>query len=260
MENYLYLIKKDEIGTIYINRPEKKNAFNKNMWETLIGLLEIADQDSEIKVLVIRGEDSSAFVSGADMSEFHEFKTGEQRAEINEKYTARALEMLKQFRKPTIAMIQKYCIGAGCAIAVACDFRFSDDQGVFAITPSKIGLVYSFNSTKQLIDLIGSANGKYLLMSGERIDAYQAAEMGLVHQVFSSEELELETYQFARILCSRSQSSLRGMKRIIGLVTEGIIEDNEETKRLVMESYTSDDHKEGVASFLEKRKPKFSYS
>ena len=219
-----------------------------------------ADQDSEIKVLVIRGVDSTAFISGADISEFQEFKTGEERAEINERYTARALEILKQFRKPTIAMIQKYCIGAGCGVATACDFRFTDDKGVFAITPAKIGLVYSLSSTKQLIDLVGSANGKYLLMSGERVDANQAAEMGLVHQVFSSEEVEKETYHFANLLTSRSQSSLRGMKRMIQLITDGIVEDNEETKRLVMESYTSQDHKEGVVAFLEKRKPEFSFS
>ena len=157
-------------------------------------------------------------------------------------------------------MIQKYCIGAGCGIAVACDFRFTDTTGLFAITPSKIGLVYNLSATKQLVDLVGVANGKYILMSGEKINAQRAFEIGLVNDVFRPEEIEEKTYSFAEILCSRAQFAVRSMKRIIQLVTEGQIKDNEETKRLLIKSYESNDYKEGVKAFLDKRKPNFNYS
>ena len=185
---------------------KKRNAFNLEMWKTLIRLLDKVDKDSDIKVLVIRGVDHTSFVSGADISEFEEYKTGEETAEHYTKYTMKAFEILYNFRKPTIAMIQKYCIGAGCGIAVACDFRFTDTTGLFAITPSKIGLVYNLSATKQLVDLVGVANGKYILMSGEKINAQRAFEIGLVNDVFQPEEIEEKTYSFAEILCPELNS------------------------------------------------------
>jgi enoyl-CoA hydratase len=258
--DYLYLERKGEIGTIFFNRPEKRNAFNLEMWKGLGELLEEADQDPGIKVLVLRGVDHTAFAAGADISEFKEYRTSAERAEKYNKVSGKAMEALNNFRKPIIAMIQNYCIGGGCGIAVACDFRFSDTNGVFAITPSKLGLVYSLSAAKHVVDLVGPSNGKYILMSGEKMDVQRAYEIGLVDKVYTPEEIEEQTYKFAEVLCSRAQFTVRSMKRIVKLINEGQVKDNDETNGLILESYDTEDYKEGIKAFMEKRKPNFKYS
>ncbi|WP_243296708.1 enoyl-CoA hydratase/isomerase family protein [Bacillus litorisediminis] len=256
----IYLVKQGEVASIILNRPEKRNALTHEMWKEIPSLIEEVEEDRSIKVLIIRGADEIAFAAGADISEFKTLRADSKGAKIYNDATHKAERAIATMKKPSIALIQSYCIGGGCEIALACDFRFSDTNGKFGITPAKLGLVYSLTATKQLVDLVGPSQAKYILLSGEIIDVDHALRIGLVDKVFQPEEIVEKTYQFAEELCQKAQFTVRSMKHIIGLIQHGQVEESEETENLRNGSFDTEDYKEGVRAFLEKRKPKFTYS
>ncbi|MBD8067930.1 enoyl-CoA hydratase-related protein [Bacillus sp. PS06] len=258
--NHVYVEKTGEIATLYFNRPDKRNALTHDMWKKIPQLLKEVDEDSAIKVLVLRGVDETSFAAGADISEFKTLRSTAEGAKIYNDATHVAERALAKFRKPTIAMVQSYCIGGGCELAAACDFRFADTNAKFGITPAKLGIVYGLDATKELVNLVGPSNAKYILFSGNIIDVDKAYHFGLVNEIHSPEEIEEKTYEFAQLLCTRAQFTIRSMKYIINEISSGVDEDTEETKRLRLVCFESDDYKEGVAAFMEKRKPVFKWS
>ena len=167
---------------------------------------------------------------------------------------------LAALTKPTIAMVQGPCIGGGCGLAVACDLRFSDTTGRFGITPANLGLVYSLPATKRLVDLVGPARAKYILFSGRHVPAERALEIGLVDELFEPHELADAVTAFAETVASRAQFSVRSTKRMVHLIMAGQTADNEETRKLRLDSFATDDYREGVRAFLEKRDPRFTYA
>ncbi len=260
MDNSILLKKEDEIATIYFNRPEKRNAMNFEMWKTIQRLVEECDRDPEVKVIIFRGIDETAFSAGADISEFKTLRYNAEGADKYNRETMKAEAAIMNTLKPTIAMIQGYCVGGGCEIAVACDFRFTDPSGKFGITPAKLGIVYNLPGTKNLVDLVGPSNAKDILYTGRLLDAEEAYRIGLVDRIFSAEEIEAETYAYAKRICQNAQMSVRGAKFVINEVLKGETEDTEEIAKLVLDSFDSEDYKEGVNAFLNKRKPVFKYS
>ncbi|MFD1848798.1 enoyl-CoA hydratase-related protein [Oceanobacillus bengalensis] len=254
------LEKNGEIATIIFNRPEKRNALTHEMWKEIPGLVEDVENDRNIKVLVVRGADHTSFAAGADISEFKTLRADSAGAKIYNDATHKAERAIATMKKPSIAMIQSWCIGGGCEIALACDLRFTDTNGRFGITPANLGLVYSLTATKQLVDLVGPSQAKYILLSGKHLDVDHALRIGLVDQVFSPEEIVEETYKFAEGLCKKAQFTVRSMKEIIGFILQGQTEDNEYTEQLRNGSFDTEDYHEGVQAFLEKRKPQFTFS
>lgn len=256
-EKALYIEKADTIATIVINRPDKRNAFTLDMWKTLTSLLAELEADEATKVVVIRGVDDTAFAAGADISEFISNRSSAEKAKAYNDKSMEAVDRLHTFSKPTIAMIRKYAVGGGLDIALSCDFRFSAEDGIFAITPAKLGIVYNLTSTKRLVDLIGPSRTKEILYTARTLDVQEAHRFGLLDRIYSSEELVEKTYEFARLLTQRSQVSIRGTKQMVGAILKGQTEEDEQIEQLVLQSFNSDDYKEGVQAFLEKRKPNF---
>lgn len=256
-EKVLYIEKEDSIATIVINRPEKRNAFTLEMWVTLSELLEELAADEQVKVVVIRGVDHTTFAAGADISEFISNRSSAEKAKAYNDLSMEAVDRLHRFPKPTIAMIHKYAVGGGLDIALSCDFRFSADDGIFAITPAKLGIVYNLTSTKRLVDLIGPSRTKEILYTARALDVQEAFRFGLIDRIYESDELADKTYEFARLLTQRSQVSIRGTKQMVGAILAGHTEENEKIAELVLQSFNSEDYKEGVQAFLEKRKPHF---
>lgn len=255
------LVRRDgEIATLVINRPGKRNAISYGMYRELPGILAAVSEDAGIKVLIVRGAGERAFAAGADISEFKTVRANAADAKVYNEAVQDAEQVLANLEKPTIAMVRGHCIGGGCGIAVACDFRFTDASGRFGITPAKLGLVYSLESSKRLVDLVGPAHAKYILLSGRQLDAERAHQIGLVNEVCTPEELESTTRAFAEELCSRAQFAVRSMKHIVRRITEGQAFDDDETADLRNRSFDTDDYAEGVQAFLDKRTPRFSYS
>lgn len=254
----LYLEKDGPVATLVINRPEKRNPISFRMWQELPSLVAEVESDDDIKVLVLRGAGDAAFSAGADISEFDKYRADSEGARLYNEATHHGERALAGLSKPSIAMVRGFCIGGGCELALACDFRFSDTSGRFGITPARLGIVYSLTATKQLVDLVGPSTSKYILFSGQHVSAERALEIGLVDELLAPEELLARTREFAELLASRSQYSIRSMKHIIELIVGGQVDDDEKTIAMRNDSFDTADYKEGVRAFLEKRQPQFS--
>lgn len=257
-QNHLYVEKKDRVATLYINRPEKRNALNYEMWASIPGILDQLEKDDDVKVLIIRGKDKSAFSGGADISEFSTLRSTLEGEQKYNETVSQAEEAIARFSKPTIAMIHGYCIGGGMILALACDLRFSSEKAIYAITPAKLGIVYTFSGTKRLVDLVGPARAKDILFSGRLLDAQEAFQYGLIDRVWKEEDTEEETYRYAEMLTNRAPRSIMGAKTMIAQIMAGLTEETDEIRELVSGSYASEDYKEGIRAFMEKRAPRFT--
>lgn len=256
-DSALYLERSGSRADLVLNRPAKRNAITAEMWRTLPDLVKDAAADDRIKVLVVRGT-GGAFASGADIGEFETVYGSPETADAYTASIAVALDQLALFPKPTIAMIRGACIGGGCGLALSCDLRFASAGSRFGITPAKLGLTYTLNDTKRLIEAVGVANAKDILFSGRHLDADEALEMGLINRCLPDDELEKEVDAYIDTLNQRSTVSARLSKRIIALIGAGIDQDTEETRKMFFDAFQSDDFREGYRAFLEKRDPDFS--
>jgi enoyl-CoA hydratase/carnithine racemase len=260
MSDHLVVERRDAIATVTLNRPEVHNALNVATYADLPDLVRDLDADPSVKVVVLRGAGQRSFASGADIKEFEAERSDGVKAKAYNEKVAAAEHAIEELTKPSIAMIHGYCIGGGAGLALACDIRFADDKAKFAITPSKLGLVYSLESTKRMVDLVGPARAKWVLYSGLQIPAARAYELGLFDEVVATDALEELTYGFAETVCSRAQFSVRAGKVMVDRVVAGQVRDDDATTELRNSSFDTEDFTEGVRAFMAKRSPSFTWS
>jgi enoyl-CoA hydratase/carnithine racemase len=246
------------VAVLTIDRPEKRNAMTAAMWAALPGLLAGLADDEAVRVLVVTGAGPS-FCAGADIADLLSGPDAEDpMAEVRRDNLA-AQAALRAFPHPTVAAIRGHCIGGGVELAASCDLRFTDPTGVFGVTPAKVGVVYAPASTKALLDLVGPATTKYLLFSGDLIDAGTALRVGLVDRLVPAEELDAEVRRFADSLAARSALTQRATKEVVTALTAG--RDGEaEVARWYLETIASGELAEGVAAFGERRSARFRWS
>lgn len=249
----ILISKMEDIATIYLNRPEKKNAMTLDMWKQIPQILDELEYNLEVKVVIIRGINDEVFCAGADIKEFSVERMDATSAQNYDNYLTAAGEALENFPKPVIAMIEGPCIGGGSELALACDIRFSSDTGIFGITPAKIGLIYGVPQTKRLIDAVGPSRAKDILFSGRFLDSTEAHQVGLIDFVYPKESIVEETYNYARLLGTRSQATIKAAKLITKLILEGEVDKDFEHN---LKFYSTDIH-EGIKAFKEKRQPQF---
>ncbi|RZQ65559.1 enoyl-CoA hydratase/isomerase family protein [Amycolatopsis suaedae] len=256
MTDGLEFTRDGEVAWLTLARPGKHNAISHAMWLGVARAAAEVERDPALTALVLTGA-GGHFSAGADISEFGALRSSADGAARYDEAIEGAVRALTGMRKPTVAMIRGNCIGGGCQLSVACDFRFAAADARFGITPAKLGIVYDFASTRQLVGLIGPAHARYFLLSGLLIDAARAREIGLVNEVPA--DLEAYTREFLATLGSRSQYSVRGMNRIIEKILDGQAESDAEVDRIRLGALHGEDYAEGVAAFLERRTPKFPY-
>jgi len=258
MSEFLPVTRDGEVAVLTIDRPAKRNAMTAAMWAALPGVLAGLAGDPSVRVLVVTGAGPS-FCAGADISDLLSGPDpADPMADVRRDNLA-AQTALRDFPKPTIAMIRGHCIGGGVEIATCCDLRFTDPTGVFGVTPAKVGIVYTPASTKTLIDLVGPSMTKYLLFSGELVDAETALRSGLVDRVVPAAELEEEVRRFAGVLASRSALTQRATKDVVAALTSGG-DGQAQVARWYPETIASGELAEGVAAFTERRSPRFRWS
>lgn len=253
----IYLRRHDHFAELVLNRPERRNALSAQMWSALPDLLDEAANDPSIKLLLVRGE-GGAFTAGADISEFETVYATAEAADAYTKAIARGLDGLAHFSKPTLAVIRGACVGGGCGLALSCDLRFAASDSVFGITPAKLGLAYTLNDTKRLIDAVGVSVAKDLLYSARLVEAAEALDIGLINRCFAADRLDAEVEAFVETMLSRSTASARAIKRTIHLIRAGVDHDTDETRQLFLDAFRSDDFQEGYRAFLAKRTPDFT--
>lgn len=246
------------LGIIELHQPAKSNALTFEMWGQLGDLLQEAAADDSIRVLVIRGAGGANFSAGADISEFAERRATVNGARTYGKRTAEAEHRLYEFPKPTIAVIRGACVGGGCELAVACDFRFCDTSARFALTPTRLGIVYAPEATRRLVTLVGLGWAKSLLMTARTIDADEALRLGLVMRVLPPSDLDAEVAAFVGYLELLSPVALRGTKKVMHLIADAWPEGAAEAREIVDRAVGSSDYREGILAFIERRTPRFA--
>ncbi|MFC9097244.1 enoyl-CoA hydratase/isomerase family protein [Streptomyces sp. NPDC057072] len=236
----------DGVATVVIHHPAKRNAMTAGMWEALPPLLDAMAADPAVRVLVLTGE-GGTFCAGADISTL---RGSPQQAQT---LAVLAEEALAAFPKPTLAAIRGHCVGGGSQLAAACDLRFAEEGAFFGVTPAKLGIVYPASSTRRLVSLVGPGTAKYLLFSGELIDAARALRTGLLDEVQAEGELGKRVAEFTRVLASRSQLTQAAAKEFANGRTD-------RDAHWADQARGSGDTAEGVAAFLERRVPRFTWT
>ena len=247
------------VGRMIFNNPEKHNAVSLEMWAAAERILDDFARDDAIRVIVLAGAGGKAFVSGADISKFEDERaTAEAVASYSAK-TARVYQALEAVEKPTIAMIQGYCIGGGLAIAVCCDLRLCSDNSRFSLPAARLGLGYPIAGLRRLVGVVGIGFAKEICFTARRFDAAEAAAMGLVNRVAPASQLDELVREYAEAIAANAPLTVKAMKVILGEIAK----DSEDRDRaacdaLVAECFASEDYVEGRRAFVEKRKPVFT--
>ncbi len=243
------------VAHLVIDRPDKRNAFTQAMWEALPELVERAMLNPDIRVLILRASVPGAFSAGADIAEFGAGAQDPAWRIRNQAAIRRAMETLARASKPVIAQIEGDCIGGGCGLSLACDFRIATPSARFGITPAKLGLVYSLHDTKLLVDLVGPSAAKRILFTAQLVDATEAHRIGLIGEL--AEDAAGAALALAAQIASVSPHSVRASKAMIARILHGQAEDDSETLAQFADAFDGPDFREGVVAFLGKRKPEF---
>ncbi|MFI6283963.1 enoyl-CoA hydratase/isomerase family protein [Streptomyces sp. NPDC051018] len=244
----------DGVATVVISNPAKRNAMTAGMWRAVPRLLERLAGDPEVRALVLTGA-GPTFCAGADISSLREPSAGPD--DSPQALAVRAEEALAAFPKPTLAAVRGHCVGGGWQLAGACDLRFTETDALFGVTPAKLGIVYPASSTRRLVSLVGPSAAKYLLFSGELIEADRALRTGLVDEALPAGELGKRVAEFTRILGSRSQLTQAAAKEFAAGRTD---RDAYWSERAAEQARPGGDTAEGVAAFLERRTARFTWS
>ena len=254
--NHIIVEINEGIAFITINRPGALNALNEALLDELIEVFSNAKKNPEIKSIILTGK-GKAFVSGADIAEMNELNPVEGRALMMKGHSV--MNLIESMEKPVIAAINGFTLGGGCELAMACDIRISSEKAKFGQPEVNLGIIPGFGGTQRLSRLVGKGMAKYLIMTAEIISADEALRIGLVERVVPAEELMGNAVKVARTIMSKAPYAVAVAKSVIN---NGISLDMKSACTLEIESFTapfsSEDKKEGMSAFLEKRTPHFT--
>jgi enoyl-CoA hydratase/carnithine racemase len=245
----------DGIVSVILNRPAVRNAVTLAMWCELAAVFSGFAGDADVRGVILKGSGKD-FSVGADISEFEKIRDDRQQSAAYEVAVDACSGAIAALGKPVVAAISGYCLGGGCHLALACDFRFTDDTAMIGIPAAKLSIVYGLHSVQRLLALTGVSNAKRLLYSADRYSAEEAASMGLIDEVCDDSGLAAE--EFLRRLSTNAPLSIAGAKYMLNGLSMGSGGlDTAEAQRLIDEASDSDDFKEGRRAFAEKRSPRF---
>jgi len=245
----------ERVGTITIDRPEKRNALNSVVRRELIEAMAELERDDDVRVIVITGAGEKAFIAGADIGEFAERTPLEQRQAMA---APRVFDVVASSGKPTIASINGYALGGGCELAMACDFRIATRSAKLGQPEIRLGLIPGGGGTQRLPRLVGPGRALRMVLTGEIIDAAEAARIGLVDEVVDDGRLAERTRELAGAIAQHSPVALRLAKQAVAASMEMPLAAGLEFEReLFITAFGSEDRREGVSAFLEKRGPEF---
>jgi enoyl-CoA hydratase/carnithine racemase len=247
------------VGYVIFNNPERHNAVSLEMWARTAEILEDFRNDDAVRVVVITGAGGRAFISGADISKFESERASLEAVKHYNSIVAKANSTVAEFPKPTIAMIQGYCIGGGVGLALCCDLRIASDDSRFGVPAAKLGLGYSFPGLKRLVDTVGPAYAKEIFYTARQFDAAEARDMGLVNRIVPAAELQTYVKTYADTIAANAPLTVKAVKLIVGEVLKDESQrDLAACAAAVEKCFTSNDYIEGRRAFMEKRKPKFT--
>lgn len=259
-ETILYEVA-DEIATITLNRPAKMNAYTATMGAEITTAIVRADDDDDVRVIILTGAGDRAFCAGADMSMFaSQIKARDEKSSSEERRPAGVSlpSIMRNLSKPTIAAINGYALGVGCTIPLLFDVRIASDNAKMGVIFPRVGLMSELGSSYLMPRLIGLARTAEMMLTGRQYPAAECLAMGLVSRVVPLKDLAATARELAGDMLQCSPTSLAFTRRALYQGLDGTLETAMAFEGFALEKcYVSPEHKEYVAAFLEKRKPDF---
>jgi enoyl-CoA hydratase/carnithine racemase len=246
------------VGWMLFNNPARHNAVSVDMWKAVPEILDAFAADPAIRVVVLAGVGGKAFISGADISEFGEKRSSREAVEAYNAIADEANRAIIDYRMPTIAMIQGYCIGGGLGVALCCDLRIASDDSRFGVPAAKLGLGYAYPGIKRLADVVGPSFAKEIFYTARQFDAAEALQMGLINRVRPADELEGFVSGYAAMIGGNAPLTIHAVKQCVAEIAKDPDKrDLAACQAAVDTCFASKDYVEGRTAFMEKRKPMF---
>lgn len=243
----------EHIALIQLNRPKVLNALSTDLMRDVVEAMYLLEDDKDIRVIILTGNDR-AFAAGADIAQMVEATPIDQ---INDN-RFRTWKQLSLFTKPIIAAVNGFALGGGCELAMACDLIIAGDSARFGQPEIKIGTIPGAGGTQRLTRALGKSKAMLAVLTGDTIDAYQAEKSGLVAKVVPAETLLQETFEVAKVIANRAPVAVKLAKEAVNMAFETSLKDGMEfERRNFYLTFSSQDQKEGMRAFLEKREPKY---
>ena len=252
MSEFLRVEKKGPIATLWIDRQPRMNTMTVAMRNEFPGIFAGLEADETVRVVIVRGAGGKAFSAGGDVAEFLTL------APADLEMWGDTLTSAERFRKPVVAAIDGYTMGAGLELAVACDFRIATLRSEFAFPEVRLGMIPGSGGTQRALRLIGMTRAKPFMMTGQRITAERAEAWGLITQAVANDKLDAAVDALAGELAERAPLALRTLKMVLNRGADAPLETALELERKAYAWLRSThDYEEGVKSFVEKRPPKY---
>ncbi len=245
------------VRLIKVSRPKALNALNTETLKELRLALLTAESDSAVRVLVIAGDGEKAFVAGADISEMKDITS--HQATVFSQLGHEVTKLLEQMAKPTIAAVHGFALGGGLELALGCDFIIASEKAVFGLPEVGLGVIPGFGGTARLAKFVGIPRAKDLIFSGRKLDAAQALQYGICNQVLPSDGFLKSALEFAASIAGNSGSAVRSAKKLLNEFSEfsGLNYKLDSEAQEFGALFGTQDQKEGMGAFMEKRKPQF---
>jgi enoyl-CoA hydratase/carnithine racemase len=245
------------VARLTFNRPEARNALTWAMYDALVEACAAADANSDVRALVIRGA-GDAFAAGTDIRQFIEFRTGEDGIAYENRLDA-VIDRLERVTVPTIAQVHGVAAGGGCVIALACDLRVCSPDARFGVPIARtLGNCLSAANCARLVDAIGAARTSDLLFTGRLVDVHEADAMGLVTRIVDPAEMDRGVDDLVAAIAANAPLTIRAGKAVLHrLAAHRRLAAGQDADLIAM-CYGSDDFREGITAFLDKRRPRFT--
>jgi enoyl-CoA hydratase/carnithine racemase len=247
----------EAVARIRINNPERRNPLDHEVLDALAETLPRLDNEIETRCVLITGE-APSFSAGYDIASIPEESFEKDAEALIAHPFHEAMEALSSHRWPTVAAINGHCLGGGLELAIHCDLRIAATGATFGMTPARLGLIYSHTGLRKFIDVVGVARTKELFLTGRNFNAERAETMGLVQMLVPYERLEEEATRLATLIAANAPLAMLGNKRAIEVLSQNPVLSKKQEEELIAlreSCFTSEDLREGIKAFAEKRKP-----
>jgi enoyl-CoA hydratase/carnithine racemase len=250
----------EAVARLRISNPERRNALDHEILDGIAKVMPSLDRGIEVRCVILTGA-PPLFSAGYDIGSIPE-ATFERDAEalVAHPFHA-ALEAIGRYPWPTVAAINGHCLGGGLELAITCDLRICAADAMLGMPPAKLGLIYGHTGLRKFLDTVGAPRTKELFLTGRNIDAGKADRIGLVNEVVGDEQLEEEAVELARTIAANAPLSMRGNKHAIDLLSSSPqLSEQQEAGLIALResSFGSEDFREGIRAFAEKRRPRWS--
>lgn len=250
------LERRERIAILTLNRPDALNALSVEMLDDLDGHLNSLENDPEIRALVLTGAGERAFTAGADINHMREATPLEARQYARRGHAV--TNRLENFPKPVIAAVNGYALGGGCELALACDIRLASEKAQFGLPEVNIGILPGWGGTQRMARATSPGFAKELIFTGRRVTADEARATGLVNHVYPHDELMDRAVALAEEIATKPPWAIAAAKEVVNLALEGDLQGHlaRELDAFAL-AFTTEDQREGMAAFFEKRTPEF---